>query len=48
MMEVEVRRRAEWIEEWFGPRCDDNEDTCVVCQAWGQHDLFVKTIANEV
>jgi hypothetical protein len=44
---IEIRRRSEWIENWYGSRCTTTEPGCPICQMWEQHDLFVKTINGE-
>jgi hypothetical protein len=29
------------ITEYFGERCDDYEERCVVCRAWKEYDNLV-------
>lgn len=40
MIEAEIRRRREWITDWFGERCDVFEPSCIVCQLWINQDQF--------
>ena len=30
------------IKEYYGERCSDHDDDCVVCQAWEQWDQLVQ------
>jgi len=38
------------IEEYWGARCDDYEEGCVVCEAWREYDNLVtdNKVANEI
>ena len=38
------------IESYWGERCDDYEEGCVVCEAWREYDNLVtdNKVANEI
>lgn len=40
MLETEMKNRREWIAEWFGPRCEVFEPSCIVCRLWKNQDQF--------
>lgn len=28
------------LRKWFGPRCDEQQPGCAVCEAWTRHDMI--------
>lgn len=37
-IKTEMIRRREWLNIWYGPRCEDFEETCIVCRVHKNQD----------
>ena len=31
-----------WVEESYGEKCPDYEETCIICQVWKSAEEFIK------
>lgn len=40
----EIKRRREWLTKWFGEKCPEFEESCIVCQLWKSQDDFEEIV----
>ena len=38
---------SKFIEEWYGPRCSDYDEDCLICIAWKQLDDLLANPFND-
>jgi hypothetical protein len=46
-LQLEVTKRREWVTTWFGVRCDDYSESCIICRMWANQDEFAALIDLE-
>ena len=40
----EIADRRLWLTEWYGERCPDFYETCIICRVWRNQDDFEKLV----